>query len=111
MTTPTPASSTTTTTATRAPRPGPLDVTFTETLLLSPAAGGWTYLVWPGSADFFGTRGRVRVRGSIDGVAFSTSFLALGDGRHKLPVAPTLRREAGKEAGDTVTVHPEERIA
>ncbi len=107
MTTPTP----TTTATTTATRPGPLDVTFTETLLLSPAAGGWTYLVWPGSAGLFGTRARVRVRGSLDGVAFGTSFMPLGDGRHKLPVAATLRRAVGKEAGETVTVHLEERLA
>lgn len=89
---------------------GPLDVTFEATLERSPATGGWTYLVWPGSADFFGTRGLVKVKATIDGVPVRTSFMALGDGRHKLPVTAEVRRAIGKDAGDTVTVALTERL-
>ena len=90
---------------------GPLDVTFEAELEQSPARGGWTYLVWPGSAEFFGTRGLVKVDATIDGVPVRTSFMALGDGRHKLPVKDEVRRSIGKQAGDRVTVVLTERLA
>jgi Domain of unknown function (DUF1905) len=87
-----------------------IDAQFTATLQKSPAKGGWTYVIWPESTTFFGTRGLVKVAGTIDGVPFRSSFMALGDGNHKLPVTSDLLRTLKKQPGDCVTVKLEERL-
>ena len=88
-----------------------LNQSFTATLLKSPKPGGWTYVIWPQSAAFFGTRGLVKVKAAIDGHAFQSSFMALGDGNHKLPVKAEILEAIGKAPGDSVKVTLLERIS
>jgi Domain of unknown function (DUF1905) len=62
------------------------------------------------TAKFFGTRGLVKISGKIDGHPFRASFMAMGDGRHMLPIKAETRKAIGKDVGDTVKVLLEERL-
>lgn len=89
---------------------GPLDLTFTARLGKVRPGDTWTCVQLPGSAQLFGTRGRVKVTGTVDGHPLTGSFLALGDGTHKLPITAAVRRAIGKDDGDDVVLHLTERL-
>ncbi len=83
---------------------------FTAEILKSSKPGGWTYVIWPESASFFKTRGLVKVEATVDGHPILSSFMALGDGNHKLPIKAETLRAIGKAPGETVRVTLLKRI-
>jgi hypothetical protein len=87
-----------------------LNMSFTAEILKSAKPGGWTYVIWPQSAAFFKTRGLVKVEATVDGHPIQSSFMALGDGNHKLPIKAETLRAIGKSPGQTVRITLLKRI-
>lgn len=87
-----------------------INQTFTAELVKSPSIGGWTYVIWPESIEYFNSRGAVKVSGKIDGHPFRATFMAMGNGKQMLPIKRETRDLIGKDVGDTVTVQLLERL-
>lgn len=64
----------------------------------------WCFLAVPFDvAEAWGTRGRVRVKGTINGFPFRTNIQPM-DGRHLITFNKQLQADAKAKPGDTVAV-------
>jgi hypothetical protein len=82
--------------------------TFEAQLVRPPGVGTWTFVTAPFCVEeVYGKRGRVAVKGKIDGQPFQGSLMPHGDGRHFIVVKKEIREAIGKEAGATVRVELE----
>lgn len=71
----------------------------------------WSCVEMPGSAEFFGTGKSVKVDATVDGIALkSVGLMPTGTGGHMLSLSAKLRKQLGKEIGDSVTVRLERRL-
>ncbi|ADD45559.1 DUF1905 domain-containing protein [Stackebrandtia nassauensis] len=96
------------TTTTRTPRS--IDETITATIT-KDGNSGWACVVLPGSAQRFGTGKAVKVAGTADGHPFEATMLPIGGGTHMLPLRAALRKTAGKDVGDEITIRLRQRFS
>src|SRR5262245_1557551 len=67
--------------------------------------GGGAFVFFPFDVETeFGTRGKVPVRATFDGVADSTSLFKYGYPQHLLAVKKAIRDQIGKRPGDIIQV-------
>jgi hypothetical protein len=52
----------------------------------------------------FGSKGQVKVRGTVNGYPFRSTALPMGDGTHYLVVGKSIRDQIHAAQGDTVTI-------
>jgi len=72
---------------------------------IQEAGGNGAYVLFPYDAQAeFGTRGRIRVIASFDGVPYAGSLVKYGHPQHMLPIPKNIRERIGKGPGDTVEV-------
>jgi len=79
--------------------------TFEAVLERPEGVGTWTYLAVPFNAqEEYGAKGQIKVKGTIDGLAFHSTLLSRGDGTHFMVVTKPIRERLGVSSGSTVTV-------
>ena len=67
--------------------------------------GGGAYVLFPFDvAKEFGTKGRVPVKATFNGVEYTGSLIKYGHPQHMLPMLKALREQIGTRPGDTIKV-------
>jgi hypothetical protein len=79
-------------------------ITFKAKLHAPMTGKGWTFATLPASASAkLPGRGRISIRGTINGFAFRTSAFPDGKGSHTIQINAVMRQGAKAQAGDTAT--------
>jgi hypothetical protein len=78
---------------------------FTFHAVIQTGDAGGAFVIFPfNMLESFGTTGKVRVSGTIDGVPYSGKLFKYGFPQHLLGVLKSLRTQIGKGPGDTVMI-------
>ena len=78
---------------------------FTATIQAAPVGSGGAYVLFPYDVEKeFGTKGRVPVQATFDGIPYTGSLVKYGQPQHMLGILKVLREQLGKQPGDKVKV-------
>jgi hypothetical protein len=67
--------------------------------------GGGAYILFPYDTEKeFGTKGRVPIQATFDGVPYTGSLVKYGQPQHMLGLLKSIREQIGKGPGDTIEV-------
>lgn len=88
-----------------------IDKQFTSKIYKETGEATWPRVIMEDSVEFFGTKGYVKIKGTIDGYPFTTALMPMGDGTHMFPIKAETRKAIGKDVGDTVSIRLTERMS
>lgn len=78
---------------------------YSFTAKIEPGPGGGAFVSFPYDVEKeFGVKGRVPVKATFEGFAYSGSLMQCGGQQHMLGVLKAIREQIGKELGDKVRV-------
>ena len=78
---------------------------YTFTAEIIAGDGGGTCVLFPyDTREAFGTKGRVPVHATFDGVPYTGSLMKYGFPQHMLGISKAIREQLGKASGDPVQV-------
>jgi hypothetical protein len=73
--------------------------------VIEDAMGGGAYILFPFDVQQeFGTRSRVAVKATLNGVPYTGSLVKYGQPQHMLPVLKEIREKTGKNIGDLLDI-------
>jgi len=72
---------------------------------IEAGTGGGAFILFPyGTQQEFGTKAKIPVKATIDGIPYSGSLVKYGHPQHMLGILKSIREQLGKKPGDTVEV-------
>jgi hypothetical protein len=78
---------------------------------IGSASGGGAYILFPYDTEKeFGTKGKVPVKATFNGVPYTGSLIKYGQPQHMLGLLKSIREQIGKGPGDTIDVTIEKDV-